>query len=62
MWPVSRLLARVSIIPVIYPNWDFLFVNMSSGNRVTRLGDFSPVGRMFILGSFIKITEVAKIF
>jgi hypothetical protein len=30
--------------------------------NVTRLGDFLPVGRMFILGSFFKIAEVAQIF
>jgi hypothetical protein len=27
--------------------------------RVTRLGEFSPVGRL--LGSFVKITEIAQI-
>jgi hypothetical protein len=30
-------------------------------NRVTRLGEFSPLGRLFILSIF-KITVVAKIF
>jgi hypothetical protein len=29
---------------------------------VTRLGDFSPLGRLFTLGSFLKRTEVAKLF
>jgi hypothetical protein len=30
--------------------------------RVTRLGEFSPIGRLFTLGSVMKITEVAKHF
>jgi hypothetical protein len=30
--------------------------------RVTRLGEFSPIGRLFTLGSFLKITKVAHIF
>jgi hypothetical protein len=29
--------------------------------RVTRLGEFSPTERLFTLGSFLKIKEVAKI-
>jgi hypothetical protein len=29
--------------------------------RVTRLDDFSFIGRLIALGSFLKITEVAKI-
>jgi hypothetical protein len=32
------------------------------GDRVTRLGEFLPVVRLFSLGSFFKITEVAQIF
>jgi hypothetical protein len=28
---------------------------------VNRLGEFSAIGRLFSLGSFMKITEVAKI-
>jgi hypothetical protein len=28
--------------------------------RVTRLGEFSPIERMFTYGSFLKIKEVAK--
>jgi hypothetical protein len=32
-----------------------------TGTRVTRLCEFSPVGRVFTLGSFLKITEVAQI-
>jgi hypothetical protein len=28
--------------------------------RVTRLGEFSPIGSLFTLGSFMKITEIAK--
>jgi hypothetical protein len=31
-------------------------------SRVTRLGEFSPVRRLFILGIFLKITKVAHIF
>jgi hypothetical protein len=30
--------------------------------RVTRLGEFSPIGRLFTIGRFSKITEVAKDF
>jgi hypothetical protein len=32
------------------------------GNGVTRLGEFSPIGRLFTLGSILLITEVAQIF
>jgi hypothetical protein len=32
----------------------------SISSRVTRLGDFSPNGRYFTLGRFIKITDVAQ--
>jgi hypothetical protein len=32
---------------------------LSSETRVTRFGEFSPIGRLFSLGSFWKITEVA---
>jgi hypothetical protein len=31
-------------------------------NRVTRFGEFSPNGRLFTLGSFLKITGVAHNF
>jgi hypothetical protein len=31
-------------------------------SRVTRLGDFSPIGRLLTLGSILKITEVAQNF
>jgi hypothetical protein len=32
-------------------------------NRVTRFGEFSPIGRLFPLGSFLNLcTEVAQIF
>jgi hypothetical protein len=31
-------------------------------NRVTRLGEFSPLGQLFTLSSFSKITEVAQTF
>jgi hypothetical protein len=30
--------------------------------RVTRLGEFSPIGRLFIMGSGLKITEAVHIF
>jgi hypothetical protein len=30
-------------------------------NRVTRLGEFSPIGRLFSLASLLKITEVAQL-
>jgi hypothetical protein len=45
----------------IYPTWDFWLENKPSGNpgmdfylagRVTRLGEFSHLGRSFALGSF----------
>jgi hypothetical protein len=32
------------------------------GSRVTKLGDFSPIGQLFIMGSFLKMTEVAQNF
>jgi hypothetical protein len=31
-------------------------------SRVTRLGEFSPIGQLIPLGSFLKITDVAQIF
>jgi hypothetical protein len=31
-------------------------------NRGTRLGEISPTGRLFSLGSFMKMTEVVRIF
>jgi hypothetical protein len=31
-------------------------------NRVTRLDEFSPLGRLFTLGIFLKITEVGQNF
>jgi hypothetical protein len=34
--------------------------NQVTMSRVTRLGEFSPDGRPFTLGSFIKITKVAQ--
>jgi hypothetical protein len=30
--------------------------------RVTCLGEFSPIGSLFTLGSFMKITEIAQLF
>jgi hypothetical protein len=30
--------------------------------RVTRLGEFSPIGWLFTLGSFLKMTKVAQIY
>jgi hypothetical protein len=33
----------------------------SPGTRVTRLGEFSPIGWLFTFGTFVKITEVAQI-
>jgi hypothetical protein len=35
---------------------------LSFPNRVTRLGEFSPIGWLFLLGSYLRITEVAHIF
>jgi hypothetical protein len=32
------------------------------GSRVTRLGEFSPIGRLLSLISYWKMTEVAQIF
>jgi hypothetical protein len=34
---------------------------MASATRVTRLGEFSTIGRLFALGSCLKMTEVAQI-
>jgi hypothetical protein len=31
-------------------------------SRVTRLGEFSPLGRSISFGQFLKITEVAQMF
>jgi hypothetical protein len=31
-------------------------------SRVTRLGEFIPIGRLFSFGSFLKITEGAHFF
>jgi hypothetical protein len=31
-------------------------------SSVTRLGEFSPIGRLFSFNSFLKITKVANIF
>jgi hypothetical protein len=31
-------------------------------NWVTRLGEFSTIGRMFTLGSFVKISEVVQLY
>jgi hypothetical protein len=36
-------------------------VKLRMGLRVNRLVEFLPVGRLFTLGSFVKITEVAQI-
>jgi hypothetical protein len=36
--------------------------NRWTGNRVTRLGEFSPNGQLFTMGSLMKIIEVAQIF
>jgi hypothetical protein len=43
---------------------DFIFLSMlfTFLNRVTRLGEFSPIGRLFTLGCVRKITEVAQIY
>jgi hypothetical protein len=35
---------------------------MWATSRVTRLGEISPIGRLFSLGSFMKMTEVVQIF
>jgi hypothetical protein len=39
-----------------------IFWSVKSDTRVTRLGEFSPIGWLITLGSFFLITEVAKIF
>jgi hypothetical protein len=38
------------------------FSRKSWGFRVTRLGEFSPFGRLFSLDYFLKITEVAQLW
>jgi hypothetical protein len=37
-------------------------IGKSGPSRVTRLGEFSHIERLFPLGSFLKNTELAKIF
>jgi hypothetical protein len=39
-----------------------LTVQVTDSTRVTRLAEFSPIGRLFSLGSFLIITEVGHIF
>jgi hypothetical protein len=39
----------------------FQYKSRRVANRVTRLGDFSPNGSWFTLGSLLKITEVAHL-
>jgi hypothetical protein len=36
-------------------------LRQADDDRVTRLGEFSPFGRLFILGSSLKTTKVAQI-
>jgi hypothetical protein len=36
--------------------------NIKLVSRVTGLGDFSPIGRLFALARFLKITKLALIF
>jgi hypothetical protein len=31
-------------------------------SRGAKFGEFSPIGKLFTLGGFVKITEVAQIF
>jgi hypothetical protein len=40
-------------------NWQKIAENCDH-NMVTRLGKFSPIGRLFTLGCYLKITEAAK--
>jgi hypothetical protein len=40
--------------------WMSAALSMSQANRVTRLGEFLPNGRLFALSSFDKITEIAS--
>jgi hypothetical protein len=49
-------------------HWPFLIATFSRGDgfgnvisRVTRLGEFLPYGRLFSLGSFLKMIKVAQI-
>jgi hypothetical protein len=39
----------------------FLFLLSYTTTRVTRLGEFSPVGRLITLVIFVKMTEIAQI-
>jgi hypothetical protein len=39
-----------------------LILELRVFETVTRLGEFSHIGRLFALGSVLKITEVAQIF
>jgi hypothetical protein len=38
-----------------------IFAHMYVKIRVTRFGEFSPVGRLFTMGIFVKITEITQI-
>jgi hypothetical protein len=50
---------------VMHQMWHFVLcqeqVMTLVTSRVTRLSEFSPIGCLFTLGSFLKITEVAQI-
>jgi hypothetical protein len=47
--------------PISWLPFSFFHEKMSIEVRVTRFGDFSPLGRLFTLGSFIKNTQLAQI-
>jgi hypothetical protein len=38
------------------------FARRTIGGRVTRLGEFSPIGRLFTFCSFSEITEAARVY
>jgi hypothetical protein len=53
--------SRVSKKPFSFKSFLLHFSTNSVGTRVTRLGDYSRIGRLFTLGSFIN-TQLAHIF
>jgi hypothetical protein len=45
----------------MYIHREFCF-EATTRNRVTRLGEFSPIGRLFSLSSYLKITKVPQFY
>jgi hypothetical protein len=58
---VDRRANPSSVLPVKYTPQKVPIQNLTFGS-VTRLGEFSLIGRLFTLGSFLKITEGSPYF